>query len=67
LGYSLQANNWKNSEQKPTANVDLWEQLLQFCSQHDVEFIRIKQFAATKSINAAIIFPDKQPINKNYQ
>ena len=40
-----QANNWKNSEQKPTANVDLWEQLLQFCSQHDVEFIRIKQCA----------------------
>ena len=40
-----QANNWKNSEQKPTANVDLWEQLLQLCSQHDVEFIRIKQCA----------------------
>jgi ribonuclease HI len=40
-----QANNWKNSEQKPTANVDLWKQLLQFCSQHDVEFIRIKQCA----------------------
>ena len=39
------ANNWKNSEQKPTANVDLWEKLLQFCSQHDVEFIRIKQYA----------------------
>lgn len=38
-----QANNWKNSEQKPTAKVDLWEQLLLFCSQHDVEFIRIKQ------------------------
>jgi ribonuclease HI len=40
-----QANNWKNSSHKPTANVDLWEQLLQFCSQHDVEFIRIKQSA----------------------
>jgi ribonuclease HI len=40
-----QANNWENSEQKPTANVDLWEQLLLVCSQHDVEFIRIKQCA----------------------
>ena len=43
-----QANNWKNSEQKPTANVDLWKQLLEFCLQHDVEFIRIKQCASNQ-------------------
>ena len=43
-----QANNWKNSDNKPTANVDLWEQLLLFCSQHDVEFIRIKQCAGNQ-------------------
>ena len=43
-----QANNWKNSDKKPTANVDLWEQLLQLCSQHDVEFIRIKQCAGNQ-------------------
>lgn len=43
-----QANNWKNSDNKPSANVDLWEQLLLLRSQHDVEFIRIKQSAGNQ-------------------
>ena len=42
------ANDWNNSDNKPTANVDLWEQLLLLCSQHDVEFIRIKQSAGNQ-------------------
>ena len=68
-----QANNWKNSEQKPTANVDLWEQLLQFCSQHDVEFIRIKQCAGNQEyqrcnyISRQAVNQQNLPADEGYQ
>ena len=68
-----QANNWKNSEQKPTANVDLWEQLLQFCSQHDVEFIRIKRCAGNPEyqrcnyISRQAVNQQNLPADEGYQ
>lgn len=33
-----QANSWKLSKRQKAENVDLWEQLLALCEQHDVEF-----------------------------
>jgi ribonuclease HI len=33
-----QANGWKLSKKRKAENVDLWEQLLALCQQHDVEF-----------------------------
>jgi ribonuclease HI len=33
-----QANGWKLSKKRKAENVDLWEQLLALCEQHDVEF-----------------------------
>jgi ribonuclease HI len=33
-----QANGWKRSKKEKAENVDLWEQLLGLCQQHDVEF-----------------------------
>jgi ribonuclease HI len=33
-----QANGWKLSKKRKAENVDLWEQLLALCSQHEVEF-----------------------------
>jgi ribonuclease HI len=33
-----QANGWKLSKRRKAENVDLWEQLLALCQQHDVEF-----------------------------
>ena len=33
-----QANGWKLSKRRKAENVDLWEQLLTLCQQHDVEF-----------------------------
>ena len=68
-----QANNWKNSDNKPTANVDLWEQLLLFCSQHDVEFIRIKQCAGNQEyqrcnyISRQAANQQNLPIDEGYQ
>jgi ribonuclease HI len=33
-----QADGWKLSKRRKAENVDLWEQLLALCGQHDVEF-----------------------------
>jgi ribonuclease HI len=33
-----QAKGWKNSEKRPTAHADLWEELLELCSVHEVAF-----------------------------
>ncbi len=33
---------WRNSQNRPTPNVDLWKRLLALCEQHDVEFIWVK-------------------------
>ncbi|PSB19189.1 ribonuclease HI [filamentous cyanobacterium Phorm 46] len=68
-----QANNWKNSDKQPTANVDLWEQLLQLCSQHDVEFIRIKQYAGHQEyeccnyISRQAAHQQNLPVDEGYQ
>lgn len=35
--------NWKNSANQRTPNVDLWNQLLELSSQHEVEFIWLKR------------------------
>jgi ribonuclease HI len=32
------ANGWKLSKRRRAENVDLWEQLLALCEQHEVEF-----------------------------
>uniref|UniRef100_UPI004057A265 RNase H family protein n=2 Tax=Candidatus Electrothrix sp. TaxID=2170559 RepID=UPI004057A265 len=37
--YRWKAQQWRNSDKKPTPHVDLWEQLLELCQQHTVEFI----------------------------
>ena len=43
--------NWKNKENEETANCDLWEQLLDLASQHEVEFIWIKKGSNNKESN----------------
>lgn len=66
-------NNWKNSEKQPTANVDLWEQILLLCSQHDVEFIRIKQCASNQEyqrcddISRQAAHQQNLPVDEGYQ
>jgi ribonuclease HI len=35
-------NGWRNSQNKPTPNVDLWKRLLSLCDTHEVEFIWVK-------------------------
>jgi ribonuclease HI len=37
--YHWKTRKWRNSDKKPTPHVDLWEQLLELCQQHTVEFI----------------------------
>ena len=38
-------NGWKNSNKKEVKNVDLWEELLDLTSKHNVEFIKVKGHA----------------------
>ena len=33
---------WKTADKSPVKNQDLWEQLLELCSMHLVEFIKVK-------------------------
>ncbi len=33
---------WRNAQNKPTPNVDLWERLLALCEIHEVEFLWVK-------------------------
>ena len=40
-----QKRGWKNSENKPVKNVELWQRLLQAKEIHDVEFIWVKGHA----------------------
>ena len=37
-----QANGWKNAQNKPVENQDLWKELLPFLDRHDIEFFRVK-------------------------
>jgi ribonuclease HI len=37
-----QANDWMRNEEERALNPDLWEQLLDLCSQHEVEFVWIR-------------------------
>ncbi|MFQ3599131.1 MAG: ribonuclease HI [Chloroherpetonaceae bacterium] len=39
---SWRRKGWRNSQNKPTPNVDLWKRLLALCERHDVEFIWVK-------------------------
>jgi ribonuclease HI len=34
-----QANNWRKSDKTRALNVDLWQQILSLCSQHEVKFV----------------------------
>lgn len=43
-----QANGWKKDNKHTAENVDLWEQLLQLCDQHDVEFRWTRGHAGNK-------------------
>ena len=36
--YSWKSRGWKKADKKPALNVDLWEQLLELLSIHNVEF-----------------------------
>ncbi len=40
-----QANGWKRNPKEKAKNPDLWQKLLDLCSQHEVEFIWIKGHA----------------------
>jgi ribonuclease HI len=35
-------NVWRNSKKKPVGNRDLWEELLEVSSVHDVQWIKVK-------------------------
>ena len=39
---SWQANGWKNASKSPVKNVDLWQELIDLCSKHNVNFIKVK-------------------------
>lgn len=40
--YGWKQNGWRNSQKKPTPNVDLWKRLVALCETHEVEFIWVK-------------------------
>lgn len=35
-------NGWRNSKKKPVENRDLWEELLEVSSIHDIRWIKVK-------------------------
>lgn len=37
-----QVNGWKNSKKQPVANQDLWERLIPYFEQPEVEFVKVK-------------------------
>ncbi len=39
------ANGWRKSDKSPALNPDLWDQLLELCDKHDVEFRWVKGHA----------------------
>ncbi|WP_371265405.1 ribonuclease HI [Pleurocapsa sp. PCC 7319] len=40
-----QANGWKRNKKEMAKNPDLWQQLLELCQIHDVEFVWVKGHA----------------------
>lgn len=46
--HQWKGRNWRNAEKKPTPHVDLWEQLLELCQQHKVEFTWLKYSSKQK-------------------
>jgi ribonuclease HI len=40
--YGWKQKGWRNSQKKPTPNVDLWKRLIALCERHEVEFIWVK-------------------------
>ena len=40
-----QKNGWKNSKKEPVANQDLWERLIPYFEQPEVEFVKVKGHA----------------------
>ncbi len=43
--YRWRSNGWMRTRTEPAENVDLWEQLLDFCDRHHVEFKWVKGHA----------------------
>lgn len=41
------ANNWKRTNTEMAVNPDLWEQLLQLCTQHQVKFVWVQGHAGS--------------------
>lgn len=41
-------NNWKNSQKKPVANKELWEELILLTEKHKVTFNKVKGHAGDK-------------------
>ena len=37
-----QQNNWKRTKKDKAKNVDLWQKLLDFCQQHQVDFVWVR-------------------------
>ena len=61
--------NWKNSQNKPVKNIDLWKRLLEAVKIHDVTFIWVKghnghpgnercDVLATKAADGEILLDD---------
>ena len=40
-----QANGWKRNKKEKAKNPDLWQELLDLCQKHDVEFVWVKGHA----------------------
>ena len=43
-----QAKGWMRNKKAKALNADLWEQLLELCGQHQVQFIWVKGHAGIK-------------------
>jgi ribonuclease HI len=71
-----QSKNWIKSDRKPALNPDLWEQLLQLCEKHNVEFKWVKghagielnercDYLATKAARGKELLIDEPYENQN--
>lgn len=40
-----QRNGWKNSQNKPVENIDLWQQLIELAGKHNIRWIKVKGHA----------------------
>ena len=43
-----EVNGWKNSKKQPVANQDLWERLIKYFEQPEIEFVKVKGHAGDK-------------------